>query len=92
VESNSPARARAAPDRVVLEIDHRADLAAGGRGVRGAREPFVQCAALVDLEVAPADPAKRYGIDETGHRLVQRRKRPPHAGVEQQRLIVRIRK
>ncbi len=74
--------------REVGDIDHRAELSAHRGGVRGFRQPFVECAAFVDLEVAPADPAKARGIDQRRNRLAHRRKHPAHARMKQQRLVV----
>ena len=82
-----PQRARRTR-REILHVDHGADLTAGGLRVGRDGEPFVQRAALVHFEVTPANPAQRGRIDQAGHRLAHLREHPPHAGVEQQRLLV----
>jgi hypothetical protein len=74
--------------REVGDVNHRADLSAHGRGVRGCRQPFVERAAFINLEVAPTDPAEAGGIDQFGDRLAHCRKHPAHARVKQQRLLV----
>jgi hypothetical protein len=76
------------PVREIRDVDHRAEFSAHWDGVWGFRQPFVERAALVDLEVAPADPAKARGIDQRRHGLAHRRKHASHARVEQQRLVV----
>jgi len=42
----------------VLDVDERPDLAAGCLRARRNREPVVEGAAFIDLEVTPADPAE----------------------------------
>ena len=74
--------------RDVVDGDHRRDLAAQGRGLRGDGEELVQRAALVGLEVREADVAearrRQHGLD----RLADEREHPARAGVEEQRLLV----
>src|SRR5262245_18721679 len=76
------------PVREIADVDHRARFPAHWRGVWGDRQPLVERAAFVDLEVTPTDPAKLLGIDQRRHRLAHRGKHPSHARVKQQRLIV----
>src|SRR4029079_7763457 len=72
----------------VLDVDRGAHLAADGLGARSNREPGVQCAALVNLEVTPADPAQSGGVDQRRNRVADLGEHPTHAGMKQQRLVV----
>jgi hypothetical protein len=72
----------------VFEIHRGAQLAAGRLCIRRNREPLVERSALVHLEVAPADPPQRRGIDHASHRVPHFRKHLPHARVKQERFRV----
>ena len=74
--------------REVVDVDHRADDADDRGRLGGNRQPLVERAALVHLEVAPADPPQRRRVDHFRQRLAHLREHPAHAGVEEERLLV----
>src|SRR5215510_11210042 len=76
------------PDREVLDVDCRSDLAARPLRVRRDREPVVQRAAFVDLEMTPANPPQRGRVDDPGDGIANLGKHLSHAGVKQQRFLV----
>src|SRR5688572_3752273 len=75
-------------DREILHVDHRANLATRRLSAWRCREPFVERAAFVHLEVAPANPPERSRIDDPCNGVAYIRKHSPHARVKEQRLIV----
>jgi len=75
-------------DREVLHVDHRSDLAARCLCAWRCREPLVERAAFVHLEVAPAYPPQRGRIDDARYGVPHFREHPAHAGVKKQGLIV----
>jgi hypothetical protein len=68
-------------DRIVFRKPDR-------RPVGKVFEVLVEGAALVHLEVAPTDPARRRRINHAGDGVTDLGKHFPHTSVEQQRLIV----
>jgi len=52
------------------------------------REPVVEGAAFVHLEVAPADPPDRRRIQNTRNGVAHIREHTAHPGVEEERLLV----
>ena len=78
------------PRRPVGEVVHRHHAAEGAEGHLGSgcgRQPLVQAAALVGLDVTEADPAQAIEGDHRGHRLGHQGEQRPHAGVEQEGLV-----
>src|SRR5438874_816833 len=72
----------------VVHADDGAHDAARGLRPGGAREPVVQRAALVGLEVAEADPTDTRGVDDLGHRVAHHGEHLAEPGVEEERLVV----
>jgi len=70
--------------RVVAHVDEAAGLAADGHCGRRGRQPLVERAALVDLEMAEADPVERGRVDEPRHGGVDVGEELSHAGVVEQ--------
>ena len=76
------------PIREIRQVDHRAAFAAGRRGLRRHGQPLVERAALVDLEVAPANPAKSGRVDDLRHCIANVGKHATHTRMKEQWLVV----
>ena len=76
------------PSREIHQVDDSGDEPADRLRVRGQREPIVERAPLVGLEVTAVDPTQLAGLDEPQHGFLEVRKHAAQAGVHQQRLVV----
>ena len=74
--------------RHVVDGDHRGDLPAQRLGAWRRRQPFVERAAFVGLEVREADVAQPLDRQHAADGLAHEREQPPRPGVEEQRRVV----